>query len=305
MINSPNGPLVSIVIPTYNHAHFLGSALQSVIDQTYCHWEAIVVDNHSDDDTVNVVKGFADPRIRFVQIHNQGVIAVSRNRGILDSRGELLAFLDSDDRWYPEKLKKCLERISEGYDLVCHGEKWIGNGRDRQVFYGPESRATYQSLLFDGNCISTSAVVMKIECALKAGGFLEDPQIVTAEDYDFWLRVAGAGCKIGFVGEILGEYTIHAMNQTRGVFRHMNAVLAVINRHLAQVAATGHGVLGWRARRRRAIAYYGGARGLQDEGQHREAWACFWKAITLWPFYSRIYPAMVFNALGKKILPKS
>jgi glycosyltransferase involved in cell wall biosynthesis len=60
MRNTPNGPLASIVIPTYNHAHFFGSALQSVIGQTYGHWDAIVVDNHSDDDTVNVVKGFAD-----------------------------------------------------------------------------------------------------------------------------------------------------------------------------------------------------------------------------------------------------
>jgi len=294
--------LVSVVIPTYNHAHFLGKALGSVIAQTHGNWEAIVVDNHSSDNTVEVVGGLRDPRIRLVQINNNGVIAASRNRGISEARGEWLAFLDSDDFWYPEKLKKCLALASEGCDLVCHGERWFGSGRDRQVFYGPESRATYPSLLLDGNCLSTSAIVMKTEKARAVGGFLEEPEIVTAEDYDFWLRLAKEGAKIGFVREILGEYTIHSGNQTRGVVRHTDAVIAVLERHFS----SGSGNLGrfrrWQMRKRRGIAYYGGARGLQDEGHHKEAWPYFWKALMTWPFFTRTYAAILMNLLGKKIL---
>ncbi len=298
-------PLVSIVIPTYNHAHFLGKALQSVIDQTYPNWEAIVVDNHSSDKTVEVVEGMRDPRIRLLNIDNCGVIAASRNLGISESHGEWLAFLDSDDFWYPAKLQKCLDQLSRGYDLVCHGERWLGNGRDRQVMYGPESRATYHSLLFDGNCLSTSAIVMKRENAIAAGGFLEEPEIVTAEDYDFWLRLARAGARIGFVNEFLGEYTIHSGNQTRGVLRHMDAVLAVLERHLSYASENGTAFPGWLARKRRAIAYYSGARGLQDEGCHREAWKYFAQSVVTWPFYAKIYAAMLFNVLGKKVLVKS
>lgn len=305
MTSHPDSPLVSVVIPTYNHAHYIKRAIQSVIDQTYPHWEVFVIDNHSQDNTVSVVNEFSDPRIQLLQIHNHGVISASRNYGILESHGELIAYLDSDDYWGPEKLRKCVKRISEGYDLVCHGERWIGNERDRQVFYGPEARATYHSLLFDGNCMSTSAVVMKRECAMAVDRFNEDREIITAEDYDLWLRATRAGFKIGFLDEILGEYTIHTTNQTRGGLRHMEAILAVVNRHLAQMSAGDLGFLGWRARRRRAIVYYGGGRGLQVEGQHREAWACFWKALTLWPFYGRIYIAMLFNLLGKKILVNS
>ena len=77
IINST--PLVSVVIPTYNHAHFLGVALESVIDQTYTNWEAIVIDNHSTDDTDAVVRSFKDSRISLLKIHNDGVIAASRS----------------------------------------------------------------------------------------------------------------------------------------------------------------------------------------------------------------------------------
>jgi len=295
-------PLVSIVIPTYNHAHFLGKALGSVIAQTHQNWEAIVVDNHSADNTDDVVNGLGDPRIRLLKIDNRGVIAASRNRGIAEARGGLLAFLDSDDLWYPDKLRKCMEHLAGGYDLVCHGERWFGSGRDRQVFYGPEPRATYRSLLLEGNCLSTSAVVMKTGIARLAGGFSEEPKIVTAEDYDFWLRLARAETRIGFVHEILGEYTIHAANQTRGVVRHMSACIVVLDRHFSAPLKTDRPIPGWRMRRRRAIAYYAGARGLQDDGHHREAWPYFWKALSTWPFFARTHAAILMNLFGKRIL---
>ncbi len=95
------GTLVSVVIPTYNHARFLGRALQSVMDQTYKNWEVIIIDNHSQDNTDEIVEAFKDPRITLLKIHNNGVIAASRNMGIRAAKGEWIAFLDSDDHWYP------------------------------------------------------------------------------------------------------------------------------------------------------------------------------------------------------------
>ena len=90
-------PLVSVVIPTYNHARYLARALQSVLDQTYTNWEAIVIDNHSTDNTDEVMASFADSRITLLKIHNNGVIAASRNIGIRAANSEWITFLDSDD----------------------------------------------------------------------------------------------------------------------------------------------------------------------------------------------------------------
>jgi glycosyltransferase involved in cell wall biosynthesis len=260
----------------------------------------LVIDNHSQDNTDEVVGRFGDPRIRLLKIHNHGVIASSRNLGMNEARGEWIAFLDSDDFWYPAKLEHCLKRLNQGYDLVCHGERWFGDKRDRQVFYGPESRASYQSLLYEGNCISTSAVVVSRIHVESVGGFREDADIITAEDYDLWLRLVHQGTRIGFVPEILGEYSIHEGNQSRAVVRNMLAVMQVVKWHLSQDVDPEIG-LRMRARRRKAIVYYGGARGLQDTDQYREAWPYFFRAMLTWPFVPKFYAAMLFNALHRRV----
>jgi glycosyltransferase involved in cell wall biosynthesis len=293
-------PAVSVVIPTYNHAHFLGLALQSLREQTFGNWEAIVVNNFSEDNTAEVVASFNDPRIRLENFRNHGIIAASRNHGWRLARGRLIAFLDSDDCWYPRKLEQCVARLGADCDLVCHGERWIGNGQDRAVRYGPAPRATYDALLFKGNCISTSAVVVKREHLEKVGGFCEDAAIVTAEDYELWLRLAQAGARIGFVDEILGEYRLHAGNQSGAVLRNMEAVDEVVRRHLTvSPPQTLRGRL--RARRRQAIVYYSGARGLQAAGQHANAARLFRKALRHWPVSAKFYAAMLINAVGYRV----
>ena len=90
-------PIVSIVIPTYNREQFLSRALISVVSQSFTSWEAIVVDNYSEDNTEQVIEDFGDSRIKLLKIHNRGIIAASRNIGIKTSKGKWIAFLDSDD----------------------------------------------------------------------------------------------------------------------------------------------------------------------------------------------------------------
>ena len=191
---SVGAPRVSVVVPTYNHADVLGRALASVVAQRVRDWEAIVVNNHSTDDTEGVVARIGDPRISLVRYANHGVIAASRNEGIRRARGEWIAFLDSDDEWMPGKLEACLALMTPGIGLVGHGELWRdAAGRDRPMTYGPAARATYEALLYRGNCISTSAVVVRADALRAIGGFDEDPAIVTTEDYDLWLRLAQIG----------------------------------------------------------------------------------------------------------------
>jgi len=177
-------PLVSVVIPTYNHAGFLRRALQSVIDQTYSRWEAIVIDNHSEDETDEVVRSFADARIRMIKIRNHGVIAASRNRGIAEAAGEWVAFLDSDDCWYPRKLEVVIAAAG-ACDVLCNDEVMVdvNTGARRVLHYGPDDADLYQAMIVDGNRLSTSATVARREfLAERDLRFPESPEFVTVED---------------------------------------------------------------------------------------------------------------------------
>ncbi len=188
-------PLISVVIPSYKHAHLIGRALQSVLDQTYTNWEVIVFDNHSPDQTDKVVQAFSDPRIKLLKIHNHGVIAASRNMGISEASGEYIAFLDSDDWWKPEKLKLSLDALNAGADIVYHdlflvrsqsGKSWFWEkSKSRQL-----SQPVFVDLLYSGNPICNSSVVVKRELMNKISGFSEDPLLIAAEDFDGWLRLA-------------------------------------------------------------------------------------------------------------------
>lgn len=230
-------PVISVVIPTYNHARFLRKALESVCGQTFMDWEAIVVNNYSEDDTEAVVASFADSRIRLENFRNNGVIAASRNLGIRLARGKYVAFLDSDDAWYPEKLARVKAALDQGGDLVCHGETWVKNGTEfRKVCYGPAEKADYHSLLFERNSISTSAVTVRKDCLEKVGGFSEDPAFAMVEDYELWLKLARAGCRFTFIDEMLGVFNLHDANSSRAVFRQMRAELAVLKRHFSERA---------------------------------------------------------------------
>jgi glycosyltransferase involved in cell wall biosynthesis len=295
-----NRPFISIVIPTYNHAHFLEEALQSVINQTYKEWEAIVVNNYSDDRTVEVVNEFGDPRIKLINFKNHGIIAAGRNKGISISSGEYVAFLDSDDVWYPDKLKECIKLLNQGFDLVCHGEYWVKKDNKRNIIYGPEKKARYRSLLFNGNCISTSATVVRKSALDKVGRFCESSDMVTAEDYELWLKLSRSGAKIKFIDKILGEYRIHDANNSKAVITNMLAEQTVIDKHISMLGELNT-IDTLLARRRKGLVYYGAGRGFHSNQDYMTALSYFLKSWTTYPFISRLYVA-VFLSLYRAIL---
>lgn len=227
---------ISIVIPTYNHAHFLERALQCVFDQTYTNWEIILVDNHSEDNTGEVISRFQDGRIKHLMIHNNGIIAASRNFGIQNASGEWIAFLDSDDYWYQDKLETIVNNITTGNsaDVYCHNEIMvnINTGQRKQLQYGPYDTSFYEKMLVYGNKLSTSATVVK-SSFLKNNALLfsEDPELVTVEDYDFWLKLACLDARFHFISEIKGEYVIHANNSSSQQQRHHNNMINLLKKH--------------------------------------------------------------------------
>lgn len=292
---SDQSPLVSIIIPTYNHAHLIKKALDSLLSQTYANWEAIVVNNFSADDTEKVVAGYSDNRIRLINFSNNGVIAASRNQGIQHSQGEFIAFLDSDDYWYPKKLEVSLDYLqNHSCDMVCSNEDLIENDVVIQTWYhGPDYRGTYNNLLMKGNCISTSTVILKKSCLDKVGIFQEDKKYITSEDYDLWLRIARDGYKIKFIDHVLGGHLKHMGSSSSSAIKHLAAVHAVVENHLSNYEHAGPIF----KRKSLSVILYGAARQLCDQKNYNHSFEYFMKSL-------RSYPLRLKTYLGLGLLVK-
>lgn len=291
---------ISIVIPTYNQANFLKLALNSLLAQTFKQWEAIVVNNFSDDNTVEVVRTLKDNRIKLVNFANNGVIASSRNVGIELANSPIIAFLDSDDIWYPKKLERCFNHLNSGFDIVCHGEFWVQKNQTRRsVKYGPAVAASYFNLLFNQNCLSTSAVMAFRKPIMAVGKFSDDPSYNTAEDYDLWLKMAKYGCKFGFLEDMLGEYRIHDKNHSGAVEKNTNAVLCVVEDHFNALDKELRNFS--KERRRRAIVYYGCAREYQLKRDFEKAGHFLLKSLGIYPYFVKCWIALLLNIVRVKV----
>jgi glycosyltransferase involved in cell wall biosynthesis len=203
-------PQVSIIIPTYNRAEDLKRALQSVFDQTFTDWEILIVDNHSIDNTTNLIQSFNDPRIKLHKIHNEGVVAASRNLGLKHATGEYIAFLDSDDWWLPKKLEESVKYMNRGADVVYH-DLYIVTKSD-QVFNWRRTRGrklkspVFYDLIKNGTTLPNSSVVVRKVSLDAINGLSEDKDMVGSEDYDAWLRIAQISEKLQRIPQTLGFY---------------------------------------------------------------------------------------------------
>ena len=225
--------MFSIIIPTYNQDYLLKKCLESVINQTYNNWEAIIVNNFSNDETIKVVKSFNDQRIKLRNFKNNGIISCSRNYGLTLAKFPYIAFLDSDDIWFPKKLERSLSYLIDGHDIVCHNEIWSWfDGTSKIIHYGPEKRSLYKNLLFKGNVISTSAVSCRKDLLLELNGFDENPLIAGNEDYDLWMRISMTEkYSFKFIQEPLGYYIIHKNNNSKKLLKQLFSELYVIGKH--------------------------------------------------------------------------
>jgi glycosyltransferase involved in cell wall biosynthesis len=239
-------PVISVVLPTWNCAEMLREAIASVVRQSWNSWELIVINNSSTDHTKEVIASFKDNRIKVIDFNNNGIIAAARNQGIEHASGEFIAFLDSDDFWFPDKLQTCVDRMRQAEaDVVCHGERHFRDGGDGKrvewdVCYGQKQAITFKSLLYIGNFLSTSALLVRSDLIKKLGGFATEPGIVTAEDYDLWLKLMAEGCKVEILPQILGAYRIHPASASSSQCRHLRAVRSVVVRHHRKSALTAN-----------------------------------------------------------------
>jgi glycosyltransferase involved in cell wall biosynthesis len=188
-------PLFSVVIPAYNRADVLPTALGSVLGQGCQDFEIIVVDDGSSDNPGQVIDDIADPRIRLVTQNNQGASA-ARNRGIDEARGRYVAFLDSDDRFLPHHLDTIAALLNGEPDVAGFAAIIVDRGQGRRFTKPPrgpradEELASY--LLCDRGFIPTITLVVPRELAARVR---YDPAIFYGDDKDFALRLSFAGCR--------------------------------------------------------------------------------------------------------------
>ncbi len=231
-------PYFSIIIPTYNHAEFLRTAISDVISQTIDNWECIIIDNQSNDNTKDVVKSFNDSRLFLIEINNEGVIGKSRNIGIKHAAGKWIAFLDSDDRWYPERLEvlhKYIEKNNEPM-VFSTNEKVINYVKNTTTInrYGPYGTNFYKKMLIYGNRLSTSATIVNREfLVIKNIEFSESQNHITVEDYDFWLKIAKEKVKFKFIPKVCGEYIVHGNNASSKIKLHFENQREMLFEHLS------------------------------------------------------------------------
>ncbi len=193
--------LVSVIIPTFNRQNKVINAVQSVLKQSYKNIELIVVDDGSEDNTLNKLKGLSDPRIKIISQPHKGVSA-ARNKGISQSKANIIALLDSDDIWLPDKLKKHLKfHLEGGWQISQTDELWIKKGKKINPMFKHRKKAGW---IFEPSLelclISPSCVMFSKEVWEKTGGF--DENLPACEDYDLWLRCS-LKYSIGFLPEKL------------------------------------------------------------------------------------------------------
>ncbi|WP_300261644.1 glycosyltransferase family 2 protein [uncultured Cloacibacillus sp.] len=207
-------PLVSIIMPAYNCEKYITEAIASVVNQTYPSWELIVIDDGSQDNTVNIVKGLVlkDKRINLYQNERNMGVSKTRNKGISVAKGQWIAFLDSDDCWAPEKLQRqlCISEEHKEAEFIFSASRFMdeNGGLFKWIMPVPEV-VTYRDLL-KHNVISCSSVLISRQC-LGNHRMISD---AIHEDFALWLEILKNGSIAYGINEPLLIYRVSSNSKS-------------------------------------------------------------------------------------------
>jgi glycosyltransferase involved in cell wall biosynthesis len=279
-------PLISTVIPTYNYDRFVTAAVESALSQTYPEHEVIVVDDGSTDNTRDRLAAY-EGRIRYIYQENRG-LSSARNTGIRAARGELVAFLDSDDLWHPEKLALQVRHLEEHPELALLAA-------DHRVIVGsdvgpvdwplvdgsqpiPARTISFDELVI-GSRFGPCGVLARRWCFDEVGMF--DEGLRSAEDLDMWIRIASR-FPVAMLEIPLWLYRIHGTNMHCATARMETNTLRVIGKVFDGADALSHSS----RLRRKALANnsINLAFGYRDSHVYGAALANIARSLLLWPF---------------------
>lgn len=235
-------PLVSVIIPTYNREKTISESIYSVLNQTYTNIEVIIVDDYSEDNTVQVVSEFSSKRVRIIcNSENLGANA-SRNKGIIAAEGNYIAFQDSDDIWCKNKLEKQMEimlgerdvgvvycdlcRHMDGYNTVLLGDEISEYDRNAGI----------SKYLLKTNIVGTVTLLVKKECFNEVGMFDEDmPRL---QDWEMCLRLSER-YKFRCVDEALVDVYVRDENISSSTVKYAKAMASILFKYKNQMEAEG------------------------------------------------------------------
>ncbi len=199
---------ISIIMPSFNSEKTISSSIESVLNQTYHNWELILIDDGSSDQTISIIQSYIHQDSRIIFLQNQQNLGVSftRNRGIAKASGNWIAFLDSDDQWHPDKLKKQVRVIERNpkVDLVYTGSSFFySSGRQSEYILQVPKSISYHTLLKQ-NVISCSSVLVKKALTEKYPMKRDEMH----EDYAVWLQILRDGYCAWGINEPLLRYQL-------------------------------------------------------------------------------------------------
>lgn len=224
-------PLISVIIPVYNGEKTINETIQSVLKQTLSDLEIIVIDDGSQDRTLEIVKSIQDRRIQAFSYRNAGVSS-SRNRGFYHARAEFISFLDADDLWLPDKLESQFKALQENpqaalayswTDYIDESGQWLHPG-DRITVKGE----AYERILLGNFLESGSNALIRREAFSRVRGF--DESLVGPEEWDLFIRIAAAGDLFVAVEKAQILYRVSASSISANFSRQEEQCLKVINR---------------------------------------------------------------------------
>jgi glycosyltransferase involved in cell wall biosynthesis len=227
-------PEVSVIVPAYNRRELLMRALRSVLGQTFGEWEAIVVDDGSTDGSGDVCREFPDARLRVIRHSSRRGPAAARNTAIGASQGKVVAFLDSDDEWLPDKLEKQIHAFrtaQRDVGVVYSGTRRLFGGKTYEIpspAIRPKDGDVFQTVLRDAYLVHTSAAAVRMECLQTAGLF--DESLPALEEWDLWMRLAKV-CRFVHLPEFLtiSHATPGSLSADRSLF--FRAKRLVLRKH--------------------------------------------------------------------------
>lgn len=286
-------PKVSVVIPTYNRANLLVSAVSSVLDQSYSDSEIVIVDDGSNDDTEERIKALGESRIKYFRNSvNKGVSAV-RNIGITNSAGEYIAFLDDDDEWLPSKLEKqvdILDGLSTETGLVYTGVLSVDLDTGRLIeTVVPRHRGKVLDDLVFSNFIPTSSVLVRKECFTTIGLF--DESLAYGEDFDLWIRISSK-YSVDYIEEPLVIHKDHPRTTTANNSLVAVNVRRILEKHSALFASNKKGLSNYLLKVGTALCH---------DGELAEGRKAILNSIKAYPSDPRLYYNLALTFLGQRM----